>query len=143
MKKTLLTIMILASGVFALHAQDKPATPAAANPNGPKFKWEKTTNDFGEIKQDVPATAEFKFTNVGKEPLIIKEAKATCGCTVPDYSKDPIAPGKSGVIKATYNAHNPGAFEKSVNVTSNVSDDKVELKLKGSVNPSAVPPVGK
>ncbi|HRF26924.1 MAG TPA: DUF1573 domain-containing protein, partial [Ferruginibacter sp.] len=102
MKKAffILSALFLSVSVFAQKKADEMA----------KFKSE--TIDFGKIKQDVPATATFEVTNISNEPLIIEQANPTCGCTIGDYTKEPIAPGKSGFIKATYNAKNLNAFEK-------------------------------
>lgn len=96
-----------------------------------KFKVE--TIDMGKIKQDVPATAVFEVTNISKEPLIIEQANPTCGCTIGDYTKEPIAPGKSGVIKATYNAKNLNAFEKHLTVKFAGADDMKSITIKGEV----------
>lgn len=90
-------------------------------------------NDFGKIKKGVPVTATFTFTNVGKEPIVISEAKASCGCTVPEFSKEPVAPGAKGKVTATFNAANAGFFDKDVTVMSNASAVDVKLKIKGEV----------
>lgn len=97
------------------------------------FKWDESVHDFGKIKKGVPVTATFTFTNVGKEPIVISEAKASCGCTVPEFSKEPVAPGAKGKVTATYNAANPGFFDKDVTVLSNASAVDVKLKIKGEV----------
>ena len=97
------------------------------------FAWEKTTIDVGEIVQDVPKEVLFEFTNDGDAPLIISRTQGSCGCTVSDYTKEAIAPGESGWVKATYNAKAMGAFHKTVTVYSNVPGDPVRLALKGTV----------
>ena len=71
----------------------------------PAFLWNVTTYDFGKIKVNNPVTHEFRFTNSGDAPLVISSVQASCGCTVTDYSKDPIPPGSEGYVKATYNAY--------------------------------------
>ncbi|WP_027000927.1 DUF1573 domain-containing protein [Eisenibacter elegans] len=98
----------------------------------PSFKWTKTVHDFGQIKQGAPQTAIFEFTNIGNSPLILSAVNPSCGCTVPEYTKDPIAPGKTGTIKATYNAAAMGNFNKSITVMSNVGEPVV-LFIKGEV----------
>jgi len=98
------------------------------------FKWVETTHDFGKIPQGKPVTFEYKFTNVGKTPLVISQAQAGCGCTTPDYSKEPVAPGKTGSVKATFNAAAVGVFNKSVTVTANVEGGSTYLILKGEVS---------
>ena len=103
--------------------------------DGPQFKWEKTVHEFGEIAQAVPATAEYKFTNIGNQPIIITQVKKTCGCTVPTWPSTPIMPGEQAVIKATYNAKSMGSFTKTITVVSNVSENSTYLQLKGTVVP--------
>jgi hypothetical protein len=78
-------------------------------------------------------THEFRFTNSGDGPLVISSVKASCGCTVTDYSKDPIAPGTEGYVKATYNAAKAGVFTKSVTVNANANESVVQLIIKGEV----------
>jgi hypothetical protein len=95
--------------------------------------------DFGKIKQGTPVTHEFKFTNNGGVPLIITNVQASCGCTTPDWSRDPIAPGGQGFIKATYSAASAGNFNKSVTVTANVDGGMVQLLIKGEVLTEAQP----
>jgi len=101
----------------------------------PKMEFKSVEFDFGTIKEDKGlATTEFEFKNTGNQPLILNNVKATCGCTTPEWTKDPIAPGKSGAIKVSYNPQNrPGAFTKNVNVFSNSEPSVVVLTIKGTV----------
>ncbi|MBC7572456.1 MAG: DUF1573 domain-containing protein [Spirosoma sp.] len=98
-----------------------------------QFGWVKTTHDFGRIQQGKPVTTEFKFTNKGQLPLIINNAKGSCGCTGVEYPKEPVTPGATGTIKATYNAAALGAFNKSVTVESNAEGGTTTLYMKGQV----------
>ncbi|HEX8549802.1 MAG TPA: DUF1573 domain-containing protein [Cytophagaceae bacterium] len=134
MKKITLVITLIISA-FCVQAQIAPSgsSPDAMYSNAPSFKWDKTSHEFGKITKDKPVTAVFKFTNSGTAPLIITKAEASCGCTVPEYPKEPIAPGQTGIIKATYNAANPGAFTKDVTIVSNVEGVPVRLQIKGEV----------
>ena len=93
--------------------------------------------DFGKIKQNEPATCTFEFTNTGNDPVVITGAKPSCSCTVPEYTKDPVLPGKKGIVKATYNAHNPGVFSKTISVTTD-KGETVVLKISGEVVQGAV-----
>jgi hypothetical protein len=102
--KKFLFLLCLATGIIAF-AQD-PADIA--------FKT--TSHQFGKIKQNIPATYVFTFTNNTAKPAVIEFANAECGCTTPEYDKAPIPKGKSSTIKVTYNAANPGAFKKNVNI---------------------------
>lgn len=121
MKKLLLslTALVLTTSIFA------QSDSAVA-------KFNSTTIDLGKIKQDNPTTATFEVTNIGTEPLVIESATPTCGCTIGDYTKEPIAPGKSGFIKATYNAKNIGAFQKTLNVKF-AGYDARPISIKGEV----------
>lgn len=137
MKNLILAAIICVLGISQVNAQN--ATPASAvatsvvNPNAPKAKWDKTVSDFGEIELGIPKEAEFKLTNEGKEPLLISTAKAGCGCTNLKYSQEPVLPGKSTIIAATYNAAAMGAFTKSITVTTNADPNPVMLMIKGTV----------
>ena len=101
-----------------------------------KVSVDKTVNDFGTIKRDGGAvSAVFTVTNGTKAPVLLSEVRASCGCTTPDWTKEPIGPGKTGKVTATYNPVGTGPFEKSV--TINISEgDKTEtimVRIKGMV----------
>jgi hypothetical protein len=123
MKKLLLSLSVVALSTFAF-AQKKAEDVV-------KFKSESI--DMGKIPQGTPATATFTVTNIGKEPLIIETASPTCGCTIGNYTKEPIMPGKEGTITATYNAANLSAFEKHMNVKFAGVDEVKSITLKGEV----------
>lgn len=138
MKNLILLAFVLSLGFSQVYSQTMNPVVAtesntAVNPNAPKAKFNKTTSDFGEIEQGIPKEAEFKLTNEGKEPLIIQTARAGCGCTNLKYSQEPILPGKSTIIAATYNAAAMGQFSKSITVTTNASPNPVMLIIKGTV----------
>jgi Protein of unknown function (DUF1573) len=120
MKKTI--IILFASCVALVAASNTSAI----------FNWNETVFDFGSIKQGAPVDHEFEFTNLGSEPLIISNVQVSCGCTVADFTKDPIAPGAKGYVKASYNAAKAGAFTKTVTVQAN-TDTYPVLTLKGTV----------
>jgi hypothetical protein len=122
MKKLLLAALLFSS--YSLFAQKKADDVAKINVE---------TYDLGKVKQNVPATATFVVTNIGKEDLIIAQANPTCGCTISDYTKSPIAPGKTGTIKATYNAANLGHIDKTLTVKFDGADDIKFIKLTGEV----------
>jgi Protein of unknown function (DUF1573) len=122
MKKLLIAILALSSATA--FAQKKADDLAKINVE---------TYDLGKVKQNVPATATFVVTNIGKEDLLIEQANPTCGCTISDYTKAPIAPGKTGVIHATYNAANLGQINKTLTVKFAGADDIKFIKLSGEV----------
>jgi hypothetical protein len=97
------------------------------------MKFAQETHDFGKIEQGKPVTHVFEFKNTGSDPVIINDAQASCGCTKPSFSREPIMPGKSGSISATFNAAAPGQFTKTVTVTSNAAASQAVLYLKGEV----------
>ena len=97
------------------------------------LKFEKETHDFGKVAQGVPASYEFKFKNTGNQPVVISNVQASCGCTTPEWTNTPVLPGKSGFIKASYNAAAMGAFNKSITVTSNATNGTQVLYIKGTV----------
>lgn len=95
--------------------------------------WASTEINLGEIEHNVPTTATFELTNTGDGPLIIQEAKPSCGCTVADYPRRPIEPGETVEIKAQYNARTLGNFRKTVTVTTNTEVGTYDLVLRGKV----------
>jgi len=101
----------------------------------PDISFKTTAHSFGKIKQNVPVTCVFVFTNNGAKPAVIEFANAECGCTTPEYSKDPILQGKSSTIKVTYNAANPGTFKKNVNVKFVNTQLPIVLTIDGEVMP--------
>lgn len=131
MQKVILSIFVLFVTVFTLKAQEPAQTPV--NPNAPEISFEKLVHDYGTIYQGADGTCEFKFTNTGKEPLILSKPTSSCGCTVPTWPQEPILPGKSDVIKVTYATHNIGPINKTVTVTSNAKTNRVVLTIKGNV----------
>lgn len=102
---------------------------------GPQIEFSRTTHDYGTIEQGGDGKTEFEFTNTGTEPLIISKAKGSCGCTVPEWPKEPIAPGAKASIKVKYDTKRVGPISKSVTITSNSVDNSTALlKIKGTVN---------
>jgi hypothetical protein len=123
MKRILLSTAVLF--VTAVSFAQKKVTDVA--------KFDKETIDFGKIKQSVPQKGTFVVTNVSNEPLIIEQANPTCGCTISDYTKEPIAPGKTGVINATYNAAAMGHFEKHLTVKFAGINEMKSITFTGDV----------
>ena len=105
------------------------------NHNSPVISFEKEVIDLGIFMQydDPSSKCEFIFTNTGKEPLIISKAKGSCGCTVPEWPKEPILPGETGKIKVNYDEKRVGSFNKSVTITSNAQNATQIIKIKGKI----------
>lgn len=107
-------------------------------PSGPKttIQYEKTEHNFGTIKQNTANETVFTFTNTGTEPLIIDEAKGSCGCTVPDYPKKPVMPGETGEIKVVYSpGTQQGAQQKVITIKANTEPYLTQLKVAATVEP--------
>ncbi|HNP07657.1 MAG TPA: DUF1573 domain-containing protein [Cyclobacteriaceae bacterium] len=127
----LVVMFFLSAACFAQVAATKGNDAGASNMA--VFGWESAVHDFGKIKQGVPVSHEFTFTNTGKTPLVITNVQASCGCTTPAWTKDPIPPGGSGFIKATFNAAAMGGFNKTITVMANVENGFKQLSIKGEV----------
>jgi hypothetical protein len=143
MKKLFLCTIIAGLLFTACNQSSQNATAAVADAgsvsatNAPVMKFEKETHDFGKIKEGDKVTYEFKFTNTGKSPLIIKDAIATCGCTKPEWPKTPIQPGADGAIKVTFNsATKMGLQDKQITVTANTVPAQSMVHLIGEVTTS-------
>ncbi|MBO0949252.1 DUF1573 domain-containing protein [Fibrella forsythiae] len=121
MKTALSLFVALFAFVSVSFAQDGVATFA------------KEAHDFGKIEQGKPVTYVFSFKNTGTSPIMVTDATASCGCTKPSWSKEPVAPGQTGSVSATFNAAGMGPFNKTVTVTSNAKTSTVYLTLKGEV----------
>ena len=124
MKKIFLLLMMLAS-LVAYEQQEQP-----------EIKFDKTVHNFGTFSEKTPVqTAVFAFTNIGKAPLIINQAIASCGCTIPSYTKEPIMPGEKGTVKVTYNGKGkfPGHFKKSITIRTNGKVEMVRLYIEGDM----------
>jgi len=116
-----------------------PAGTAAATPTGPTttITYEETTYDFGKTIDGSKVKYSYKFKNTGKEPLIISDAKGSCGCTVPVWPKDPIGPGKTGEIKVEFDSKGKlGPQTKKVTVVANTQPAQTFLTIKGEVTPA-------
>ena len=105
------------------------------NYNAPEIKFDTEVIDLGTFMQydDPSSQCEFIFTNTGKEPLIISKAKGSCGCTVPEWPKEPIMSGETGLIKVNYDEKRTGSFNKSITITSNAKNSPQIIKIKGKI----------
>lgn len=141
MKKQILMALVMLMITGMVSAQQNATVVVASNSTAvskdlkkmPIFSWEQQTYDFAEIPKGTPVTTTFNYTNNGEMPLLISNVQTSCGCTVADYTKDPVLPGKTGYVKVTYNAANPGAFNKAVTITANTETGSQVLFIKGKV----------
>ena len=122
-------------------------TPVAGSASNAEMTFEKDYHDFGNVEFAGNGTYEFKFKNTGTEPLIITDAKGSCGCTVPTYPKNiPIKPGETQSIKVTYDTKRVGNFTKTVTINSNTKKHVDVLTIRGNVQAEVteeVFPIGK
>jgi hypothetical protein len=99
------------------------------------IKFVSTVHDYGTIEQGSDGSCNFVFTSTGQTPLVLSNVRASCGCTVPTWPREPILPGKEGSIKVVYNTNLVGSFNKSISVSSNAKNKEVILNIKGTVTP--------
>ncbi len=126
--KNLVLIFALVFSVVAGNAQNDKKV------NGPEISFLKTTHDYGSIYLNGDGTYNFEFTNTGNEPLILSKPRSSCGCTVPQWPKEPILPGETNKIKVTYNTRKAGSFNKTVTIYSNSKNKStILLRIKGKV----------
>ncbi len=152
MKKVLVTLGVTIMMGFAVMAQDATPQPVE-NPNAPIITFEKTTHDYGTVTKGGDGACEFKFKNNGVEPLILSNVSSSCGCTVPEWPREPILKGKSASVKVKYDTNRVGPINKTITVMSNAKVASIQLKIVGNVvdatngaqmpqnnvNPSAAP----
>ncbi len=128
MKKFVLGIALGLVGIISLNAQEFKFSEDVMTKEG------EVVMDYGTIEKGADGLRTFVFTNTGDKPLVISKIQTSCGCTTPEYSKEPVLPGKEGKVVVKYNTKITGAFQKSITVYSNVPDSQRKvLKIKGTV----------
>ena len=136
----LLTVMAGSMAIAQIQEEKTPAkdevqkTEEIKAISGPHLTFESLVVDYGEIEQGSDPLRKFNFEVDGTEPLVIKNAKGSCGCTVPDYPKEPLFPGESAAIDVRYDTNRVGQFTKTVTLTTNADEEKIVLTIKGKVN---------
>lgn len=133
MKKLLFSLaLIFTAASTGVYAQDTSAEVS----NGAKIEFAKEVHDYGEVEYAGNGQCTFEFTNTGNAPLIISNAKGSCGCTVPQWPKEPIAPGAKASIAVKYDTKRAGGINKSVTITSNAVNAPTKvIRIKGTVLP--------
>ena len=133
MKTVKITLLGLTLGLmsFSIHpVQSKDVVKVSTTA---PLAWKSESIDLGEIPQGTPKVIEYEFKNTSAKPVLITNVKPGCGCTNADYTKESIASGKTGYVKATFNAANPGQFTKTVTVTTSAEEIPKVLTFKGTV----------
>jgi hypothetical protein len=132
----ILISIILFTTVSCSEKSGKKAEKKAA-----KIEFKDTSHDFGELKFGSDGSCEFIFKNTGQSPLILDNVRSTCGCTVPEWTREPVHASNTGKIRVIYDTHRVGAFSKTLIVFSNASNSPVRLFIKGKVLPYKENPV--
>ena len=136
MKKILLSLVAMATLITVACSQE----PAKKDSVNVKIAFATTEHDFGQIEQGSDGSFVFTFENTGKDPLIISRAQASCGCTTPEWTSEPVAKNNKGAIKVKYNTNILGTFTKNVTVYSNANNSPIVLKITGTVVPKPQSP---
>lgn len=133
-----------AADAIANPAVDNPNVVSdneAPNPNAPVMKFAESEFDFGDISADALVRHTFTFTNTGKSPLLIEDATASCGCTTPSWTKEPVAPGAQGKMEVQFDSHGKhGIISKQVSVRANTQPSITSILIKGNVLDAAAKP---
>jgi hypothetical protein len=129
LKVIFLSIFLISVAACSEKSGEKTEKKAA------RIDFKETGHDFGKIQFGGDGSYEFVFKNTGKSPLILDNVKSTCGCTVPEWPREPVAASGSGFIRVIYDTHRAGAFSKTLVVFSNASNSPVRLFIKGEVLP--------
>ena len=130
--KRLLLLVCLAVSAFITQAQTTTPANTTTAKTAEVIQLKETAYDFGKIQQGRPVTHNFELVNVGKEPLMLENVQASCGCTTPEWSKDAIQAGATTIIKVGYNAASEGPFNKTITITYNNNQHKT-LTISGTV----------
>ncbi len=150
MKRTILALSVATVFAFVACKDNASSKINTANVNVaaerdaaarslPVMTFEEAEHDFGTIVQGTPQETIFKFTNTGDAPLIITDAKSSCGCTVPSPPKEPIAPGATGELLVKFNGSGQNQVTKTITVTANTEKGSEVLRIKAFVNPKDSP----
>lgn len=132
MKRVFLILLVASTAFFACNNAEKKTETGAEIA---KIEFAEESWDFGKIIMGDTVSHDFAFTNTGEIPLIISNASATCGCTVPEYPKEPVAPGESGIIKVKFDSSNKtGKQHKVITLTTNATPAQSEIFLTGEIS---------
>ncbi|MDT0608223.1 DUF1573 domain-containing protein [Croceitalea rosinachiae] len=155
MRRTVTALSVIALLFISMSCKDKATTKIVADnvetaserdevaKKVPVMSFDKREHDFGSIVVGTPQETTFTFTNTGDAPLIITDAKSSCGCTVPQYPKNtPVAPGATGEMVVKFNGSGQNQVTKTITVTANTEKGSELLRIKAFVNPKGAAPAG-
>ena len=129
----MMLVLMLAAPFGAILTGCNDDSQEHAKKRGQEIWFDEVLHDYGEIPVGSDGNWSFTFKNLGKKAILINRVRSTCGCTIPDWSREPIEPGASGKITVEYNTSTPGTFLKSVYVYSSAANSPVKLQIKGKV----------
>jgi hypothetical protein len=130
------TTSILIPLIFLITISCSEKSGNKAGRKAAKIDFKETIHDFGELEFGGDGSFDFKFTNTGKSPLILDNVRSTCGCTVPEWTREPVNPSGTGSIRVIYDTHRVGAFSKTLIIYSNAANSPIRIFIKGRVLPS-------
>lgn len=133
MKRLVLSILLTFAVVLGLNAQEKMGGKIENGGTRAQITFTELEHDYGTVQKGGNGVCEFVYKNTGKAPLMLTNVRSSCGCTIPSWSKEPLMPGQSAVIKVKYNTNNVGPINKSITVESNATQQRTVLKIKGNV----------
>ena len=137
MKKYIFIFLLTFCSFSVINSQEvNKKSETQSDKKKPVLVFEKVLHDFGNVEYDGNGTCEFVYKNTGKEPLILSNVQASCGCTIPEWSKEPLKKGGTAVIKVKYDTKRQGSFTKTITVTSNAKNQTEVLTIKGNVKAS-------
>lgn len=136
MKKILISVVVIIATVTVSCSQT-PAKESKESVFGPGIEFAELKHDYGVIEQNGNGAYKFEFTNTGTEPLVLSNVRSSCGCTVPEWPREPINAGETASILVKYNTARIGPFSKSITVYSNASEQPIILHIKGKVEQAA------
>ena len=139
MKKLILSL----SALFFVGMLSAQTAEVKTDDNKAGITFASLEHNYGTIEYDANGTCEFEFTNTGKEALTLVNVQASCGCTAPEWSKEPIKPKEKGKITVKYNTKIPGVFQKQIRVYTNANPNPIVLTIKGEVKQQQTPIVTK
>ncbi len=132
--KSLFVVCFMVFGFAGFVSAQADAQDPQQSTDGPMMTFEKMVCDYGEIEQNSERDRFVKFTNTGTEPLVISNARGSCGCTVPVWPKEPIMPGETSEIKISYATNRLGKINKTVTITTNEGGSPHVIKVVGNVS---------
>ena len=131
MNNPVISILFLSMSLFACTNKTETESRKA----GQEIFFEAANYNFGDIEEGMDTIFTIEFKNIGEKPILVNRVRSSCGCTVPTWSKEPVEPGKKGIIQVKYNTQLPGSFSKRVTVYSTAANSPVTLYVKGKVLP--------